>query len=95
MALGLTKFTFSCDANLVGGPWADISAVHRGQFRPVYQIAYSYYVQVKGLAMPWTAQVLQEEVFEANDSVNNVGDSAVYGTLRFSRVAGNAWASRK
>jgi hypothetical protein len=45
--------------------------------------------------MPWTAQVLEEEVFEANDTYNNIADSPLYGTLRFSRVAGNPWASRK
>jgi hypothetical protein len=95
VALGLIQFACRCDANLLGGPWADISDVHRGQFRPIYQLAYSYYVQLKGLEMPWTAQVLEEEVFEANDNVNNIANSPVYGTLRFSRVAGNAWASRK
>lgn len=34
--------------------------------------------------MPWTEQVLEKEVFEANDGFNNIADSAVYGTLRFS-----------
>jgi hypothetical protein len=45
--------------------------------------------------MPWTEQVIEQIPIEANDNYNNMADSACYGTLRFSRVAGDAWAARK
>jgi hypothetical protein len=34
--------------------------------------------------MPWTKLKLEQTGFEANDTVNNVGDTTPYGTLRFS-----------
>ncbi|PQE27274.1 GPI anchored protein [Rutstroemia sp. NJR-2017a WRK4] len=75
---------YRCDANLVGGPWANISSTGRGQLRSIYQIAYAHYVQLKGKRMPWTKRKLEQTGFETNDTVNNVGDTTPYGTLRFS-----------
>lgn len=77
-----------CGANLVGGPWQVISNSTRGHFRPVYEIAYGYYAQLQRKEMPFTREVIQKFPIEAGDTVNNVGDSAPYGTLRFRRLAG-------
>jgi hypothetical protein len=41
-------------------------------------------VQLEGKQMPWTKLKLEQTGFEANDTVNNVGDTTPYGTLRFS-----------
>jgi hypothetical protein len=76
---------YSCGADLVGGPWSVISATDRGQWRPIYEIAYAYFVQVEGLSMPYTKELIEANPIEANDATNNMGDSASYGTLRFSR----------
>ncbi|KAL3475176.1 chondroitin AC/alginate lyase [Aspergillus californicus] len=76
---------YRCGADLVGGPWSNISDSKRGEFRSVYEIAYGYFVQVKGSEMPYTQQVIRKNKIEANDVANNMGDSASYGTLRFSR----------
>ncbi|CAI7613555.1 unnamed protein product [Penicillium manginii] len=84
---------YRCGADLVGGPWSSISSTKRGVFRPVYEIAYGYYSQVKGSAMPYTQQVIRKIQIEANDATNNMGDSASYGTLRFSR--GDNWVTER
>lgn len=35
-----------CDADLLGGPFTSISATDRGEFRPVYEIAYAHYATI-------------------------------------------------
>lgn len=85
MSTNLLRTANRCGADLLGGPWSTISATDRGQWRPIYEIAYAYFAQVEGLDMPYTAQVIQVNPIEANDTTNNMGDSASYGTLRFSR----------
>jgi hypothetical protein len=40
--------------------WPVISPKTRGRFRPVFEIAYNYYVNKKGLSMPWTEKVLEK-----------------------------------
>jgi len=44
--------------------------------------------------MPWTRQVIEHEQLESENTRNNIGDQAVYGTLRFRRLSGNltAWS---
>jgi hypothetical protein len=85
--------TNRCDANLVGRPWTNISSTDRGQWRPVYEIAYAYYVQRQNKTMPYTKQQIKSVPIEANDLSSNIGDDAGYGTLRFSLLEGEAWAS--
>lgn len=82
----------SCGASLVGGPWEVISAKSRGQWRPVYEIAYAHYVQRQGKKMPWTQLQIQQNPIETIDGTNNMGDDVSYGTLRFSLLEGDAWA---
>jgi len=43
-----------CDANLLGGPWPDISTSGLTPIRPVWEAGYAHYVNVKGLSMPYT-----------------------------------------
>jgi hypothetical protein len=43
--------------------------------------------------MPYTQQVIRKIQIEANDATNNMGDSASYGTLRFSR--GDNWVAER
>jgi len=74
---------YRCGANLVGGPWKVISAENRGQFRPIYEIAYAHYVSVKGLSMPFTKQVLDKVSPEGANPPNAIADNAAYGTLLF------------
>ncbi|KAH8817034.1 chondroitin AC/alginate lyase [Xylogone sp. PMI_703] len=83
---------YRCGADLVGGPWEHISNTSRGSFSPVYEIAYGHFHQLQQKSMPWTRKVLEKVPIETNNSVNNVGDQAVYGTLRFRRLPGNVTA---
>ncbi|RFU24816.1 hypothetical protein B7463_g11524, partial [Scytalidium lignicola] len=83
---------YRCGANLVGSPWEHISNTSRGQFSPVYEIAYGHLHQLQFKAMPWTRKVLEKVLLETNNTVNNVGDQAVYRTLRFRRLPGNVTA---
>ncbi|KAK9489356.1 chondroitin AC/alginate lyase [Lipomyces doorenjongii] len=84
---------YRCGANLVGGPWAQISNISRGQFRPMYEIAYGHFAQLQGKSMPFTREILESVPLETQDSKNNIGDSEVYGTLRFRRLRGNITAT--
>ena len=43
-----------CDADLLGGPWATISASGLTPIRPVWELGYKHYVHDKGLSMPYT-----------------------------------------
>ena len=43
-----------CDANLLGGPWPEISTSGITPIRPVWEAGYAHYVVEKGLAMPYT-----------------------------------------
>ena len=47
-----------CRANYIGGPFSTISTSGRGNFRPVYEIAYAHYVSTKKLAMPYSEQIV-------------------------------------
>lgn len=48
--------------------------------------------QLQHKEMPWTRKVLERVPLETNNTVNNVGDQEVYGTLRFRRLVGNVTA---
>ncbi len=48
-----------CEKNYSDYTPEAISANGRGQFRPVFEIAYNHYVVRKGLQMPWTLQVMK------------------------------------
>ncbi|OQP50039.1 hypothetical protein A4D02_26745 [Niastella koreensis] len=69
-----------CEKNYSDYTPEAISATARGQFRPVFEIAYNHYVVQKGLQMPWTLKVLQATGPEgAPPGADNPG----YGSLFF------------
>lgn len=43
--------------------------------------------------MPWTQQQIQQNPIETVDTADNMGDDTPYGTLRFSLLEGDAWAT--
>jgi len=60
--------------------WTVISDKSRGQFKPIYEMAYNHYVIRKGLQMPYTQQVLSKirpEGFER--------DQPSFGSLLFAK----------
>jgi hypothetical protein len=88
-----------CDANLLGGPWPNISASGLTPIRPVYEAGYAHYVNVKGLSMPYT-KALVRSAPTADASFTNgtkiqantpdgpnpddaIADGASFQTLRF------------
>jgi hypothetical protein len=58
--------------------WKIISATSRGRFIPIYQMAYHHYVTIKGLAMPYTAKVIEKVGPEGFDR-----DQPAFGTFLF------------
>lgn len=69
-----------CEKNYSDYTPEAISANGRGQFRPVFEIAYNHYVVRKGLQMPWTLQVMSAMGPEgAPAGADNPG----YGSLFF------------
>ncbi|MBO9204365.1 MULTISPECIES: DUF4979 domain-containing protein [Niastella] len=69
-----------CEKNYTDYTPEAISATARGQFRPVFEIAYNHYVVRKGLQMPWTLQVMQATGPEAAPAG---ADNPGYGSLFF------------
>ncbi|MGK9124459.1 DUF4979 domain-containing protein [Olivibacter sp. SA151] len=59
-----------------------ISPKNRGNFRSVFEIAFNHYVHRKGLAMPFTSQVLQDL---RPEGAPFGADHPGYGTLLFNR----------
>jgi hypothetical protein len=47
-----------CDANLLGGPFQIMSTTGRGQFRPVYELAYAHFVSTMNLSMPYSGKIV-------------------------------------
>ncbi|WP_165760418.1 DUF4979 domain-containing protein [Niastella populi] len=69
-----------CEKNYSDYTPEAISSNGRGQFRPVFEIAYNHYVVRKGLQMPWTLQVMSATGPEgAPAGADNPG----YGSLFF------------
>lgn len=69
-----------CEKNYSDYTPEAISTNGRGQFRPVFEIAYNHYVVRKGLQMPWTLQVMSATGPEgAPAGADNPG----YGSLFF------------
>ncbi len=58
--------------------WTKISTISRGNFIPVYEMVYNHYVRRKGLAMPFTKQVIEKIRPEGYDR-----DQPAFGTLTF------------
>ena len=58
--------------------WTNISNISRGRFIPVYEMVYNHYVRIKGLAMPYTKQVIDKIRPEGYDR-----DQPAFGTLLF------------
>lgn len=58
--------------------WTVISNKSRGNFIPVYEMAYNHYVRIKGLKMPYTEQVIKRIRPEGYDR-----DQPAFGTLLF------------
>ena len=58
--------------------WTVISDKSRGHFIPVYEMVYNHYVRIKGLSMPYTAEVIKRIQPEGYDR-----DQPGFGTLLF------------
>jgi len=58
--------------------WDSISTIGRGKFIPVYEMVYNHYAYRKGLAMPYTKQVIDKIRPEGYDR-----DQPAFGTLLF------------
>jgi hypothetical protein len=58
--------------------WTKISEQSRGHFIPIYEMVYNHYVTIKGLSMPYTAQVIEKIRPEGYDR-----DQPAFGTLLF------------
>lgn len=58
--------------------WTVLSEKGRGRFIPIYEMVYNHYVLRKGLAMPYTEQVVQKMRPEGYDR-----DQPAFGTLLF------------
>lgn len=65
--------------------WTVISTADRGNFRPVFEIAYNHYVTRKGLKMPYTQQVISRISPEGEAQWC---DHPGYGTLLFRSESG-------
>jgi hypothetical protein len=64
--------------------WKVISPKSRGHFIPIYEMVYNHYVRLKGLAMPYTAQVLEKLRPEGYDRDQpGFGTLLYYGTGQF------------
>ncbi|KAJ7921144.1 chondroitin AC/alginate lyase [Mycena leptocephala] len=70
-----------CNSSIVGGPFAEISNTTRGTFRPIYELAYAYYVSTKGSSMPFTLQIINTVATEEGNA--SPADGAGWGTLKF------------
>ncbi|GAB3586606.1 DUF4979 domain-containing protein [Hymenobacter daeguensis] len=68
-----------CERNYTDQTPEAISPNGRGDFRPVFEIAYNHYVFRRGLAMPFTLQVLGRGPEGAPPGADNPG----YGSLLF------------
>ena len=73
--------------NCAGEGWMEISSIDREKWRPIHEIAYSYYVQLKGLDMPDIKLLLEEQGLETTNPVDADNDNAEWGLLRFRRNA--------
>ncbi|WP_207514748.1 DUF4979 domain-containing protein [Longitalea luteola] len=69
-----------CEKNYSDYTPEAISANGRGQFRPVFELAYNHYVVRKGLQMPWTLQVIKAM---GPEGAPNGADNPGYGSLFF------------
>jgi len=74
--------------------WTVISPKSRGNFIPVYEMVYNHYVRLKGLSMPYTAQVLERLRPEGYDRDQpGFGTLLYYGTGQPSPSAGQSTPS--
>lgn len=78
--LGFDDVPFSTWKDVTGkySDWTVISAKGRGHFIPIFEMVYNHYVRLKGLAMPYTAQVLAKLRPEGYDR-----DQPGFGTLLY------------
>jgi hypothetical protein len=79
--LGDDNMPFTTWKDITGkySDWTVISAQSRGKFIPVYEMVYHHYVIRKGLAMPYTKQVIDKIRPEDFDR-----DQPAFGTFLFS-----------
>ena len=66
--------------------WTVISPKSRGHFMPIYEMVYNHYVRLKGLDMPYTAQVLGKIRPEGYDRDQpGFGTLLYYGLIEYGR----------
>jgi|GEM_PF-6706163 len=66
-------------------PITAISASNRGVYRPIWYMAYNYYNRYRGLAMPYTAQVIWSHVNEGGTTT--ITDEVGYGSFFYVNTA--------
>jgi hypothetical protein len=60
-------------------PIATISTANRGNYRPIWYMAYNYYHRYRGLSMPYTEQVISGHINEG--ATATITDEVGYGSL--------------
>lgn len=78
--LGSDDIPFTTWKDITGkySDWTVISPKSRGHFIPIYEMVYNHYVRLKGLAMPYTSQVIEKIRPEGYDR-----DQPGFGTLLY------------
>lgn len=66
-------------------PITAISSTNRGKYRPIWYMAYNYYHRYRGLAMPYTAQVISGNVNEG--ATQTLTDEVGFGSFFFNNTA--------
>ncbi|GEL11108.1 Alginate lyase [Flavobacterium glycines] len=65
-------------------PVTSISSNNRGLFRPIWYMAYNYYHNYRGMNMPYTLQVINNNSIEGTTST--ITDQVGYGSLFFNNT---------
>lgn len=74
---------YRCDANLLGGPWSQISSSGLWPIRPVFEGPYAHYVGVMGVEMPYTKALIESVGIDGQNPSTAISDNAAWDTLRF------------
>ncbi|RPB17384.1 chondroitin AC/alginate lyase, partial [Morchella conica CCBAS932] len=84
--LGNDGMPYDAAVSACGASWSAISTIDRGVWRPTYEILYAHFAVDKGLAAPYTKQVIQKVGREKLNPVNADADSCEWGTLKFRKA---------
>ncbi|KAK2768511.1 hypothetical protein FQN54_000366 [Arachnomyces sp. PD_36] len=79
---------YRCGADLVGGPWDEISSDDIYPPRPVYELGYAIY-QDMGIELPFTKSLIELNTPDGQSPSSSVADGSAFQTLRFRRGDSN------